>query len=159
MFAQLRYSTNKNVIHVHPTIKLLRDMPTSITLLNSIHYCHVEPLLCAPQFECLSTNWIFHQDNIFRHKSLNKSNFSPAKISPVRISLNESNLSPPKAIIVPNYTITQQIKLLASKDLVGINVTQWIKPFAPQSKYCSKLINVIGLSTNILLSLSTCSPP
>ena len=56
MFAQLRYSTNKNLIHVHPTIKLLRDMPPSITLLNSIHYCHVESLLCAPQFECLSTN-------------------------------------------------------------------------------------------------------
>ena len=54
------YSTslvNKyNVIHVHPTIKFLRDMPPSITLLNSIHYRHVETLLSAPQFECLSTN-------------------------------------------------------------------------------------------------------
>ena len=36
---------------------------------------------------------------------------------------------------------------------------QWIKPFAPRSIYCSELINVFGLSTNILLSLSTCSPP
>ena len=55
------------------------------------------------------------------------------------MSFNKLNISPPQKYFPAQ--ITQQIKFLASKDLAGTNITQWIKPFAPQSNYCSELHN------------------